>query len=151
MRNFTLIAAPVAVAIGLAGQLLAGGFYLQLGNPEANPEARKANAVLTVKATGCGEPAKARITATAISVVDGKRQEIPLKLVALSEPGTYALSQQWPSEGRWVIHLRGYERIEGTPAFTNALISAGPGGIDRYHAKFDREQFTPAAIEAMLK
>src|SRR5258705_12896744 len=126
MRNTMLCATAVAAVLGLAGQLFAGGFYLQLGNPEANAEARKANAVLTIKATGCGEPAKAQITASAIGVVDGKRQEMPLKLTPLSEPGTYALVQQWPKEGRWVIEVRGYEQINGTPAFTNTLISAGP-------------------------
>src|SRR5689334_8706886 len=135
MRNIRLRVMPLAAVLGLAGQLLAGGFYLQLGNPEANPEARKANAVLTVKATGCGEPAKAQITASVIGVIDGLRREMPLKLTPLSEPGTFALTQQWPKEGHWVIELRGFESLNGTPAFTNLLVSAGPEGIDRYHAK----------------
>src|SRR5262245_2573742 len=100
MRN-TLIVATLA----LAGQLFAGGFYLQLGNPEASPEARKAGAVLTVKATGCGEPAKAQITGRAIGFVDGKRQEIELKVTPLSEPGMWAVAQQWPKEGRWVLEI----------------------------------------------
>ena len=98
-----------------------------------------------------GEPAKAQITASAIGVIDGKRQEMPLKLTPLSEQGTYALSQQWPKEGRWVIEVRGFEKINGTPVFTNTLITAGPDGVDRYHAKSDMKKFTPAAIEAMLK
>ena len=151
MRKTMVRATPVAAVLGLAGQLFAGGFYLQLGNPEANPEARKANAVLTIKATGCGEPAKAQITASAIGVIHGKRQEMPLTLTPLSEPGTYALAQQWPKEGRWVIEVRGFEKINGTPVFTNTLITAGPDGVDRYHAKSDMKKFTPAAIEAMLK
>ena len=70
----TLLVAMAA----LAGQLFAGGFYLQLGNPEANPEAKKANAVLVIKATGCHDPATATLTATAVGVVNGKRQSIPL-------------------------------------------------------------------------
>src|ERR1041385_8594082 len=100
MRNNMRFAMPAAV-LTLAGQLFAGGFFLQLGNPEANPEARKLNAVLTVKATGCGEPAKAQITATAIGSIHGERQEIALKLTPLSDPGAYALARQWPNEGRW--------------------------------------------------
>ena len=151
MRNAMQRTMPIAAVLGLAGQLFAGGFYLQLGNPEANPEARKANAVLTVKATGCGEPAKAKITASATGVVHGQRQRIELKLTPLSEPGTYALSQQWPNEGRWVIELRGFENLNGTPAFTNTLVSAGPDGIDRYHAKSGLKEFPAEAIEAMLK
>src|SRR5262245_58292397 len=99
----------VIVSAALATQLFAGGFYLQLGNPEASIEARKAGAVLTIKATGCGEPEKAKITATAIGMVSGQRQEIPLKVAPLSEPGMFALTQQWPKEGRWVIEVQGEE------------------------------------------
>jgi hypothetical protein len=35
--------------------------------------------------------------------------------------------------------------------FTNTLIGAGPGGIDRLHAKADMKAFTPSDVEAMLK
>ncbi len=147
MRNTIRFATPAAI-IALAGQLLAGGFYLQVGNPEASSEAVKANAVLTIKATGCHQPETAQITATAIGVVNGKRQEIPLKVTALSEPGMFALTQQWPVEGKWVIDVTGHD-IDGR--FTYALIKAGPQGIDRYHAKSDMKKFPPSAIEAMLK
>src|SRR5579872_3318608 len=99
MLNRLKMLAPLA----LAGQLFAGGFFLQLGNPEASPEALKAGAVLTVKATGCHNPATAKLTATAVGVVNGERREIPLKVTQLSEPGAFAISQQWPSEGKWVI------------------------------------------------
>ena len=58
MRKKIGIAMPAAV-LALAGQLWAGGFYLQLGNPEANPEARKLSAALLVKAVGCHDPALA--------------------------------------------------------------------------------------------
>ena len=78
-----------AALAALAGQLWAGGFWLQLGNPEANTEARKANAALVIKAVGCHDPAGAHVSARAVGTVDGKRQVIPLKLTALSEPGTY--------------------------------------------------------------
>src|SRR5579863_7467344 len=105
MRNRVAIPVPVAALLALAGQLSAGGFFLQLGNPEANAEARAHHAVLTVKAGGCHDPATAQLTATAIGMVDGHRQSIPLTVTRLSEPGTFALSQQWPGEGRWVIEL----------------------------------------------
>ena len=35
--------------------------------------------------------------------------------------------------------------------FTNTLVSAGPSGIDRLHAKGDMKAFPPAAVEAMLQ
>src|SRR6185369_10830261 len=96
---------PGAAILALAGQLLAGGFYLQLGNPEASPEARKHNAVLTVLATGCHDPASAQLTATAIGIVNGERKSIPLTVNKLATPGMFALSQQWPKEGKWVLEL----------------------------------------------
>src|SRR4051812_14124235 len=98
----------------LAGQLFAGGFFLTLGNPEANPEAKKVNAVLVVRADGCHDAAKAQVTATATGVVNGKRQSIPLQLTKLSQPGTYALAQQWPKEGKWVIALSGLDADRST-------------------------------------
>jgi len=145
--NFLKTIAPALAAVALAGQLWAGGFYLTLGNPEASPEARKLNAVLTIKATGCHDPATARLTATAIGIVNGERREIPLILEALSTPGMFALAQQWPKDGRWVIRVAATNGEQ----FTNSLISAGPQGIDRYHDRADHREFTAADVDAMLK
>ena len=147
MRRIIVMATPAAAMLTLAGQLLAGGFWLQLGNPEASAEARRVNAVVTIKATGCHDPAVAKVTATAIGMVDGQRRSIPLKLDKLSEPGAYALSRQWPDQGTWVIELAG----RNDEQFTNTLLRAGPEGVDRLHAKADMKQFTPADVDAMLK
>ena len=91
----------VTLMLACAGQMFAGGFWLQLGNPEANPAAGKMGAVVVIKAVGCHDPAAAKVTATAIGVVNGERRSIPLELKPLGEPGAYALSQQWPKEGKW--------------------------------------------------
>ena len=139
----TLLVAMAAVA----GQLFAGGFYLQLGNPEANPEAKKANAVLVIKATGCHDPATATLTATAVGVVNGKRQSIPLQVTKLSGIGEFALTQQWPKDGKWVIELV----ARNGEQFTNTLVTAGPNGIDRYHDKADMKPFAPADVDALLQ
>jgi len=146
MRNLIRTLTPAAV-LALAGQLFAGGFYLQLGNPEASPEAKKLNAVLTVKAAGCHDPALAKLSATAIGMVNGERREIPLKVQPLSEPGMYALAQQWPKEGRWVLRL---EATNGEQ-FTSSLVAAGPQGVDRYHDRADHRRFTGAEIDDMLR
>jgi hypothetical protein len=130
----------------LAGQLLAGGFYLQLGNPEANPESKKANAAIVLKATGCHDPENAQITATAVGVVNGERQSIPLTVAKLSEPGTFAIGQQWPKSGKWVIEIVGRDG----EMRTHALVAAGPDGVDRLHAKYDMKPFPKSAVEAML-
>jgi hypothetical protein len=137
----------IVLAITLAGQLFAGGFFLQLGNPEANAEARAANAILVVKAAGCIQPGTASLTATAIGLVDGQQHRIPLKLTKLSEPDTFALTQQWPKEGRWLIDLV----AQSGPRFTNTLVAAGPEGIDRLHARASMHQFESTDITAMLR
>jgi len=133
--------------LALAGHLFAGGFWLQLGNPEASKEARQAGAVLTIKATGCHDPATAQVTGTAIGTVDGHRQTIPLKLTKLSETGMFALSQQWPKEGRWVIELVG----KNGEQFTNTLVTADSNGIDRVHAKSDMKQFGDKDVASLLQ
>jgi len=131
----------------LAAPLFAGGFFLQLGNPEANPEARKLHAVVVIKAAGCQDPATATVTASAVGVVNGERRTIPLKVEKLSETGTFALTQQWPREGKWVIEIVG----KSATMFTNTLVSAGPEGVDRLHAKLAMKPFTPAEVESMLE
>ena len=143
MRNTLTMLAPLV----LACPLLAGGFFLQLGNPEASPEAMKAGAVLTVKAVGCHDPATAKLIATAIGTVDGKRREIPLKVVPLSEPGMFAIAQQWPREGKWVIELVARNAVQ----FTNTLVTADASGVERAHFKANMQPFSAADVEAMLK
>ena len=137
---------PSVLAL-LAAPLFAGGFFLQLGNPEANPEARKLNAVLLVQAAGCHDPATAEVTATAIGFVKGERHTIPLQVAKLSSPGTYALTRQWPKEGKWVIEIT----ARNSTQFTNTLVAAGPDGIDRFHPKLSMKPFTAADVEAMLE
>ena len=87
------------------------------------------------------------MTATAVGVVNGERRSIPLELNPLGEPGAFALSQQWPKEGKWVIQLVG----RNDELFTNTLVTAGPGGIDRLHAKSEMKAFAPSDLDAMLK
>ena len=142
LRNTT----PALAVLALAGQLWAGGFFLTLGSPEASPEARKLNAVLTIKMDGCHDPGAAAVTATAIGMVNGQRREIPLQLQAMTTPGMYALAQQWPKEGRWVLKLA----ARNGELFTNSLVTAVPNGIGT-EAKRDSREFTAADVSAMLK
>jgi hypothetical protein len=142
LRNTT----PALAVLALAGQLWAGGFFLTLGSPEASPEARKLNAVLTIKMDGCHDPGAATVTATAIGMVNGERREIPLQLQAMTTPGMYALAQQWPKEGRWVLKLE----ARNGELFTNSLVTAAPNGIGT-EAKRGPREFTAADVSAMLK
>jgi hypothetical protein len=138
---------PALAVLALASQLWAGGFYLTLGSPEASPEARKLNAILTIKMDGCHDPGAATVTATAIGMVNGQRREIPLQLQSLATPGMYALAQQWPKEGRWVLKLV----ARNGQMFTNSLVTAVPNGIATKEARTDSREFTTADVAAMLK
>jgi hypothetical protein len=137
----------IALSVLLAAQMFAGGFYLQLGNPDASDEARKANAIVTVKATGCHDPATATLTATAIGSVKGARKTMPLQVTKLSGIGMFAVSGELPKEGKWVIQLVG----KNDEQFTNTLITAGPNGLDRLHAKADMNPFAPSYVDSLLR
>jgi hypothetical protein len=137
----------VTLMLACAGQLLAGGFFLQVGNPEANAEARKMGAAVVIKAVGCHDPANAKVTATAIGVVNGQRRTIQLEVKALREAGEYALTQQWPKEGKWVIQVVG----KNDEQFTNTLIGAGPDGVDRMHVKLNMKAFASSDVDSMLQ
>jgi hypothetical protein len=143
----TFAVTMAVMTLACAGQLLAGGFYLQVGNPAANAEARKLGAAVVIKATGCHDPASAKVTATATGVVNGQRRTIPLEVKALRAEGEFAVTQQWPKEGKWVIQVVGTNAEQ----FTNTLIAAGPGGVDRTRVKFNMKAFETADIDTMLQ
>ena len=123
----------------------AGGFYLQLGNPEASKEARKADAILTVKATGCHDPARATHRHRHRSG-EWRAPKIPLKVHRFPSRDVRRL-QQWPKEGKWVIQVVG----RNDEQFTNTLVSAGPNGVDRARLKPTCTRSPPSDIDAMLK
>ena len=106
------------------------------GIPKPARKHSKVGAVLTVKASGCHDPATAKVTATAIGMVNGERREIALKVMPLSGAGMFAIAQQWPREGKWVIQLVGRNGEQ----FTNTLVGAGPDGVDRTRFK---ENYAP--------
>jgi hypothetical protein len=137
----------ITLLLAAASQLFAGGFWLQLGNPQASAEARQHHAVLTIQAVGCHDPASARVTGDAIGLVDGQVQTIALKLIPLTAPGSYALAEQWPATGHWVIRLV----ARNGDQFTNTLVTAGPQGLDRLHAKSDRRPFADNEVRALLE
>ena len=78
--------------------------------------------------------------------MNGQRQSIPLKVTKLSGIGEFALTQQWPKDGKWVIELV----ARNGEQFTNTLVTAGPKGVDRLHAKWDMKAFSKADVESML-
>ena len=85
--------------------MLAGALIIQIGNPAANLEAQAKHAAIVARITACHSPEKTIVTAKATGSVDGRQQSIPLHVISLSTPGTYAVTHEWPEQGDWVIQF----------------------------------------------
>jgi len=96
--------AALAAVLTIA-PLFGGSMILEVGNPNANPEAAQKNAVVMARVTACHSPEKTSVVATAEGLVAGKRQTIPLKVINLSTPGMWAVTREWPKEGSWAVNF----------------------------------------------
>jgi hypothetical protein len=126
---------------------LADGFTFTIGSPVASQDFVSKNAAFVFRTQGCADPAKAQIGGTAEGHVQGARRSVALKVVSTSKPGVYAVNQNWPAEGAWVVSLKG--SCDGANA--GALVPIGPRGFIRESAKFFPRPATDAEIEASLK
>jgi len=84
--------------------LLGGALLLEVGNPEANPEAKKVGALLVARATACTEPAKSIVTAAVLRMNGTSIERVPLTVTRLSGEGVFAVTGQVPGQ-RAVIEL----------------------------------------------
>lgn len=136
----------LVLCLPLAAQLFAGGFWLEIGNPSASPEARAKNAVLVARLTGCHNPEKAAIAATAEGIVDGKAQSVPLTLIPLSSPGVYALRREWPLAGTWVVKVVAMNN----GLTTSFVVRMDQRGFDRASARYFQRAPNDAEVAALL-
>jgi len=90
---------------------------------------------------------KSQISGTAEGLVKGARRSVVLKVVAMTKPGVYAVYQNWPAEGEWVVNLKG----TCVDASAGAIIPIGLKGFIRESSKFFPRPATNAEIEASLK
>lgn len=106
IRPLTIAASlSTALLLTIASPALAGGFQLSIETPSGgDPELK--DAVLIVRTFGCHQPADAKLSASADGLINGNRKSLPLELRSIGS-GVYALKQQWPSEGHWVLALTG--------------------------------------------
>jgi len=136
-----------AIAVSVANIATAGGFMLQVGNPNASAEAQAMKAFITVKTVGCHDPSNAELSAAAIGMKDGKRERIPVRVRRLS-PGMFAVARQWPAEGQWTLEFVARHRTSGIVA--SALVNAAPEGFDRGSVKLIPGEPSPDAIDQMI-
>src|ERR1700733_9255118 len=84
--------------------LLAEGFTFTIGNPVASQDFQMKSAAFVFRTEGCADPSKAQIDATAEGMLKGARKSVTLRVVTGAKPGIYAVFQQWPLEGQWVVN-----------------------------------------------
>ncbi|MEW6209873.1 MAG: hypothetical protein AB1631_16025 [Acidobacteriota bacterium] len=122
IRKYAPFWMSILASLAAATVSMAGGFYLQVEIPKPN-EAQ--GAALLVRAYGCLSPTDAEITATAEGIVGGERRSVKLDLTHRGG-GVYAIRQQWPQEGAWVLAINGSYKAKGMAA--SALVTLGPSG-----------------------
>jgi hypothetical protein len=144
MLRFGIAAFALASLLSLA---LAAGFTFSIGSPVASQDFRSKSAAFVFRTDGCADPAKPQIAGTAEGLVNGVRQSVALKLVETSRPGVYAVNQNWPPEGEWVVALKG----TCADASAGAIVPIGPNGFVRESSKVFPRPATKAEIETSLK
>ena len=128
---------------------LAETFTFTLGSPVASQDFRFKTAAFVFRTEGCVDPAKSQVGGTAEGLVKGARTSVALKVAAASTPGVYGVYQTWPTEGDWVVNLKG--TCDG--AVAGALIPIGPAGFIRASSQFfprpASEQEINTALQAL--
>lgn len=143
MKNFY----RALLALPLAAQLFAGGFWIELGNPTASSEAMRNHAVLVARVSGCHEPAKAIVTATAEGIVNGERKTVQLKPILMSATATYSIQKEWPSEGRWAVKV--VAQREGLT--TSFIVRMDQDKFDRSTVKYMQGVPTAEQVAAVIR
>jgi len=155
----TFIAVSFAALLALVSvpSAKAGGFQISVQPPDTAKMSMK-DAVLVVRTFGCMQPADANVTITAEGIVAGRRQSLPVELHA-DDTGVYAIRQQWPAQGRWVLVLTGalhgmtstvfVELGDKGKVYADTLLEAGQ--LTGKHARGFRRSPTARDVEAALK
>lgn len=104
-----------------AAATMAGGFELRAEAPQAGTA--YSDAALIVRAFGCHQPSRAKVTGTAEGLVEGERRSVPLTMKSVDK-GVWAVEAQWPAEGTWVLAFSGTYRNQ----FSSVLVEVGADG-----------------------
>ena len=158
IRMSTLAALGGALLLAISSSALAGGFQLSVETPNSSSDAQLKDVVLVARTYGCHQPADAKLSATAEGLVNGARKSVALELRSIGS-GVYAIKQQWPSEGSWVLALTGaYNGMT-----SSVLVELGPNGkvlpgtrldegaMKGVHARGARREWIAGDIDSALK
>ena len=141
----------IVATLASATVTLAGGFQLEIEAPSSSSAEMK-GAALLVRTYGCHQPWDAAVSATAEGLIDGKRQSIAVELTRTTQ-GVYAIKQQWPSKGVWVVAITGqYNGIT-----SSALVEMGTDGKvritkeNRVASRIVQRRLTSDEIDSALR
>ena len=128
-------------------------FRLEIGPPIAAGMSKAIKdykkVALVVRPRLCDSLGSVRITGTAEGIVNGARQSIALNLIALDPvEGVYAVQQQWPADGHWVLQLNG--TCPSPKASATTLVPMNKGAFIREKTEVLREPATKKQLEAAL-
>jgi hypothetical protein len=156
--NKSLAAAAGLVALLVAAQAIAGTmFRLEIGPAVAagieKSKFLKKDQVkkiaLLVRPRVCDSMATVQITGRAEGLVNGMRQSVPLNLLTIDpEEGIYAVQQEWPNDGQWVLQLNG--TCASPKASASTLVPMNKGTFIREKTEVLREPATKKQLEAAL-
>jgi hypothetical protein len=136
----------VAVALLIPLMLVAGGsFTFVIASAVASQDFQMKSAAFVFRTEGCMD-AQPQISATAEGIVKGARRSVALKVLPGSKRGVYAVFQMWPSEGQWLVNLKG--KCGNTAA--GAIVPIGPKGFIRESSRILPRPATDSEIEASL-
>jgi hypothetical protein len=154
----TLASLSSALLLAIASPALAGGFQLSIETPAGPADPQLKDVVLIARTYGCHQPADAKLSATAEGLVSGERKSLPLELRSIGS-GVYAIKQQWPSEGKWVLALTGaYNGMMSSVLVelgSNGTVLPGTrldeGNLKGVHARGARRSWMAADIDSALQ
>ena len=154
MSLIRLLAAGTAALVVAVSASAGTMFRVEIGSPVAlgvNKFFKKTDKklIVAVRAVVCQDLATVRITGTAEGLVAGKRQSLPVTLTAV-EPAeaVYAIHQQWPEDGAWVLHLKG--ACANPKAEASTLVAVSKGTFIREKSEVLREPATRKQVDDAL-
>jgi hypothetical protein len=138
-----------AMAVALFGaSVFAGALRMEVVSPDSNPEAKALNATLIARSTACKEPAKNVVTANLVESVNGELRRTPLKVVPLSEAGSFAVIGKVPVGSVVDVAISNPEYGNYQP---RVIIRSGASGIQWAGMKqFYGKAHTDSDIKAAL-
>jgi hypothetical protein len=154
----TLASLGGALLLSISGSAFAGGFQLSVETPSASSDPQMKEVVLVARTYGCHQPADAKLSATAEGLVNGARKSVALELRSIGS-GVYAIKQQWPAEGNWVLAITGaYNGMTSSVLVElghNGRVLPGTrleeGAVKGVHARGARRQWVAEDINSALR